>query len=48
MRTQFGDGQGTSVGGILTNFAENIILLFVLAILIGAISKKESPNYLKA
>ncbi len=48
MRKQFGDGQGTSIGGIVTNFVENIILLFVLAILIGAISKKESPTYLKA
>jgi len=47
MKKQFGDGQGTSAGALAFAFVETIILLFLLAILIGAVVKKEPPAFAK-
>jgi hypothetical protein len=48
MKKQFGEGQGASIGGLVSAFFETTILLFVLSVLIAAVSKKESPAYLEA
>jgi len=48
MKKQFGDGQGTSAGGLIFAFVETTILLFLLAVLIGAVVKKEPPVFAKS